>query len=217
MTQSLRAFIAVELPEEVQEAIWLVQERLHPLPPMRDLRWVDPSDTHITLKFLGETPIPQLPAIVAALDGVAERWEPFPVRLEGLGAFPNVFRPSVLWLGVAEGERPFQHLYNAVEVALKPLGIKPERKEFLPHVTLARVPKSWTQGQQRALGELIGPTELPAVPSFTVGAVALFRSDLTPDGPEYLRLGNARFGEAPPLQDDDWEDIPDEDEGWDDE
>lgn len=210
MSESVRAFVAVETPEEVGEAIWQVQDTLQRLPAMRDLRWVDPFSTHITVKFLGDTPIPELPAIVDALDSVAERWEPFPVRLGELGAFPNIHRPNVIWLGVQEGERGFQRLFNAVEVALKKLGIKPERQEYLPHLTLARVPKEWTQSQQRALGELIGPTTLPQVPPFTVEAVALMRSLLTPEGANYMRLGNARFGEAPPLQEDDWEDLPDD-------
>ncbi len=208
MAETVRVFVAVELPEEVADAIWAVQDQLQALGPMQELRWVEPEDAHITLKFLGDTEIPRLPAIVEALDSVAERWEPFPVRLGWLGAFPDVQRPNNLWLGMEEGEKPLQHLYNAVEVALKGLGIKPERKEFHPHVTLARVPQSFSGAQRGALGELIGPTELPPLPPFTVGAIALMRSVLTPDGSLYMRLGNSRFGEAVPLEDDEWEDIP---------
>jgi 2'-5' RNA ligase len=188
--------------------VWQVQDALQALPAMADLRWVEPEDAHFTLKFLGETPIPRLPAIVGALDGVAQQWEPFTVHFGGLGAFPNVHRPNNIWLGVAEGEKPFQHLYNAVDVALKKIGVKPERKDFHPHLTLARVPKAWSDAQRRAAGELIGPTPLPEVPPFTIRAVALIRSVLTPDGSEYMRLANSLFGEVPPLQDDEWEDIP---------
>ncbi|MDQ4075249.1 MAG: RNA 2',3'-cyclic phosphodiesterase [Chloroflexota bacterium] len=207
MAETVRAFIAVQLPEEVADGVWQVQDTLQQLPPMHDLRWVDPDDAHITIKFLGETPTPKLPAIEDALDSVAHSWTPFRVKLGPLGAFPNVYRPNNIWLGVEEGGEPFQHLYNAVEVALKPLGIKPERRDFHPHVTLARVPRSWTQTQQRAIGDLIGPTSLPEVPPFTVEAIALLRSVLTEEGSEYTRLANSIFGEEPPLQSDDWEDI----------
>ncbi|MBA3531042.1 MAG: RNA 2',3'-cyclic phosphodiesterase [Ardenticatenales bacterium] len=206
MSESVRTFIAIQVPEEIGEALWQVQDCLQHLPPMRDLRWTDPFDAHITVKFLGETPVSQLPAIVEALDDVAKQWEPFPIHLENLGVFPNVHRPNVLWLGVEEGGKPLQHLYNAVEVALKKLGIKPERAEFHPHLTLARVPNEWSQSQRRALGELVGPTSLPEVPAFTTDAIALIRSQLGSDGPRYMRLGNSIFGEEPPLQEDDWED-----------
>lgn len=208
MSESVRTFVALQVPDETGDDIWTIQDSLRHLPPMRDLRWSDPYESHITLKFLGDTPISRLPALVDALDGVAAQWEPFLVRLGQLGAFPNVHRPNVLWLGVEEGEKALQHLYNAVEVALKKVGVKPERGDYHPHLTLARIPRSWTQGQRRAVGELIGPTGLPASPSFTARAIALIRSDLTPQGPHYMRLGNALFGAAPPLQDDEWEDIP---------
>jgi RNA 2',3'-cyclic 3'-phosphodiesterase len=208
---TVRTFVAVQVPEEVSEGVWQVQDALQAYPAMQGLRWVEADDTHATLKFLGDTPIPQLPAIVDALDGVAERVAPFEVRFGLLGAFPNVHRPNNIWLGVEAGERPFRHLFNAVEVALKRLGIKPERGDFHAHLTLARVPRSWTAEQQRAVGALIGEVELPQVPAFTVNAVALIRSILTPgEPPRYVRLGNSILGEAPPLQADDWEDEPDE-------
>ncbi len=206
MSETVRVFVAVQPSEEVAEAIWQVQEHLHQFPPLQALRWVDPDDAHITLKFLGDVPIPTLPAIVEALDGVAASWEPFPAKLGTLGAFPNVHRPDTIWLGVEEGERALHHLYNAVEVSLKRIGFKPERKPFHPHLTLARVPKSWGSSQQAAAGELIGPTAIPDLPAFTVEAIALIRSTLTPEGSIYQRLANARFGEVDPLGDDDWED-----------
>ena len=206
MSQSVRAFVALELSEPVSMALESAQALLHMQPAAESLRWTDPYDAHLTLKFLGEIPVAQLPAIVDALDAIAERWEPFPLQLEALGAFPNVLQPNVLWVGVAEGSRQVTRLYNAVEASLKKLGFRPERGEFIPHITLARVPRDWSSAQRAAVGELVGAIELPPIPPMTVSAVALMRSVLTPDGPEYTRLGNARFNEPPPLQDDDWED-----------
>jgi 2'-5' RNA ligase len=206
MTQTLRAFVALELPEAVSVALEEAQVFLQNHPATQGLKWVDPYDSHLTLKFLGEIPIPQLPILVEGLDDIAEQWEPFNITLDALGAFPNVYRPNVLWVGVAEGQKTIIHLYNAVEVALKKVGIKPERGEFLPHVTLARVPKEWTAAQQEAVGNLVGTLDLSPIPAFTIDAVALIRSVLTPEGPEYTRLGNSVFSEPPPLQEDDWED-----------
>lgn len=206
MTPTLRAFVALELPEAVSVALEEVHAVLQTHAATQGLKWMDPYDAHLTLKFLGEVPIQQLPMIVDALDKVAERWEPFEISLEALGAFPHVHRPNVIWVGVSQGQKTLIHLYNAVEVALKKLGMKPERGEFFPHVTVARLPKEWGAGQRQAVGDLVGVLDLPPIPAFTVDAVALIRSVLTPEGPEYTRLGQSVFNEPPPLQEDDWED-----------
>jgi 2'-5' RNA ligase len=206
MTPTVRAFVALELPEAVSVVLEEIHAVLQTQPATRGLKWVDPYDAHLTLKFLGEIPIPQLPQIVDALDAVAERWDPFEITLEALGAFPNVHRPNVMWVGVSQGQKTIIHLYNAVEVALKKVGIKPERGEFFPHVTVARLPKDWSAAQRQAVGDLVGTVDIPPIPAFTTDAVAIIRSLLTPEGPEYTRLGHSVFNEPPPLQDDDWED-----------
>lgn len=207
MAETVRAFVAVELPDAVKDVLWELQEKLQSYSATRIARWVDPWEAHVTLKFLGEVPIPKLPAIVDALDGVAERREPFTMRLAHLGAFPNVYRPTVLWVGVEEGSEALVALAASVEAALRPLGFKPERREFQPHVTLARVRREATPRQQRELGELVGPTPVPEFPPTTVSHISLMRSLLSPQGSRSVRLGRSTFGEAPPLQEDEWEDI----------
>ncbi|MCZ7572335.1 MAG: RNA 2',3'-cyclic phosphodiesterase [Ardenticatenaceae bacterium] len=207
MAETVRAFVAVELPDEVKEYLWQLQEKLQSYAATRVARWADPWEAHLTLKFLGEVPIPRLPAIVASLDEVAERREPFTMRLADLGAFPNVYRPSVLWVGVEEGRQQLVALADSVEATLKPLGFKPERREFQPHITLARLRRDATPRQRRELGELVGPTPVPDFPATTVSHVSLIRSLLLPQGSRYVRLSHSAFGEAPPLQADDWEDI----------
>jgi 2'-5' RNA ligase len=209
---NVRAFVAIELPEEIKELLWQIQDQLQRHPAAQKARWVDPFSAHITLKFLGDVPIGQLPALVDALDAVAERKEPITVQLGDLGAFPNINQPQVLFIDVLAGVEALSSLYNSVEAALKRLGFKPERREYHPHITLARVPRELDTGQKRALGDLIGPTEIPTFPAFTVNAISLMRSHLTPEGAIYDRLGRSGLGEAPPLQEDDWEDIDDEED-----
>ena len=206
--QDVRAFVALELPEAVQEGLWEVQDVLQSHRVAEELRWVEPESTHLTLKFLSDIAIARLPSIVEALDSVAERWQPFEVRIGPLGAYPNVHEPHTLWLAADAERRALIHLFNAVEVALKPLGIRPERRNLHPHLTLARVPRDWPTAQKRAVGDLVGQVPLPEVPSFTADSMALIRSELTRSGPIYTRLARARFGEPPPLQKDEWEDLP---------
>lgn len=207
MAETVRTFVAVELTDEVKDVLWQLQEKLQAYKATRIVRWVDPWEAHITVKFLGDVPIPRLPAIVEALDQVAERKSPFTIRLAGLGAFPNVYRPSILWVGVESGREPLSALADSVEAALKPLGFKPDRREFKPHITLARVRREATPRQQRELGDHVGPTPVPEFPPMTVNQISLMRSLLSPHGSRYVRLGRSTLGEAPPLQNDDWEDV----------
>lgn len=212
MAETVRAFVAIELPDEVKDLLWQLQEKLQSYSAARVARWVDPWGTHITLKFLGDVAIPRLPALVEALDEIAQQHAPFTLRLAQLGAFPNVHRPSVLWVGVEEGGEQIVALTAAVEAAFQRLGFKPERHDAFPHVTLARVKKEATPQQRRALGDLVGPTTVPEFPSITIGHISLMRSFLMPGGSRYVRLGHSVLGDAPPLLDDDWEDDDWEDD-----
>lgn len=194
--ENIRAFVAVELTEDIRDVVWELQDQLQRHPSLQGLRWVDPFDFHITLKFLLDgAPVSQIPRIVETLDQVAEKFDPFSVTFGSLGTYPNVFRPSVIWLGIKEGENELKHLFHRVEGRLRELGLRAERRAYSPHLTLARVPKKWSQRQKRAAGDLIGPTPIPDFPPFTIDAVALIRSILTPQGPRYTRLSSSSFGE----------------------
>lgn len=194
MSDTIRAFVAIQISEELGEALWELQDHLQRLPPLNGLRWVDPFDAHITLKFfIDGVSAKQLPTIVNTLDNVAKQNKPFNIQLSEMGTFPNIHRPSVIWLGIEQGEKELKQLFEVVEKSLRKLGIRPERRTFHPHLTLARVPKDWRQGQRRAVGSLIGPTKLPKLPLFQVKSIALMRSILTPEGPQYIRLANSHF------------------------
>ncbi len=200
MNENIRCFVAVQLSDDLCEAIWMLHKQLQKYPPMRGLRWVDPADLHITIKFImGGVPATQLPRIVTALDKISEKSEPFRVKLNNLGTFPNIHRPSVLWVGVDEGEKELQRLFKVIEHKLGRLGVKSERRAYHPHLTLARVPKNWNQSKRRALGQLIGSIDVPDLPASEIEAMALIRSILTPEGPDYMRLSNSIFGQAPPM------------------
>ena len=202
MNENIRCFVAVQMSDDLCEAVWDIQKQLQKHSPMRGLRWVDAGDLHITLKFiLGGVPVSQLPRIVNALDEIALQLKPFTIQLKNLGTFPNIYRPSVICLGVEEGEKELQGLFKTVEAKLRRLGLKAERRTYHPHLTLARVPKKWEQGKRRAVGKLIGPTKLPPLPACEIEAVALIRSILTPEGPDYMRLSNSIFGQAPDITD----------------
>lgn len=130
----MRLFTALDLPLEVTAALGDAIERLRPL---AKLRWSAAGNLHITTKFVGELPEEKLDEARAALNGLAQRGK-FPVRVAGLGWFPNARMPRVLYAGVWGGEALTELARDTGEV-LGPIGIAHETKPYAPHLTLARV------------------------------------------------------------------------------
>ena len=132
----MRLFVAIH-PDAVTRA-WLAtsQERLRKALVRfgHELRWVDPAAIHLTLAFMGEAT--EAAPIAKALE--ACRCAPMELRLEGLGVFPDVRHPSVLWVGVTDPSEQLAPLHKEVTAALAPF-VEPERRRFEAHLTLARI------------------------------------------------------------------------------
>ena len=185
MSQQL--FVAVELTEEVIEALTLLQSALRAWPGAEQVRWVDPRGTHLTLKFLGETEERLLPEIEAALSDNCQHFEPVALHLVGVGAFPNPRRPRVLWVGL-NADQSLAMLQVQIERSLARLGFPREERAFSPHLTLGRVREGCRS--EAALGlerMLAGAPPVPAV-EFIAAEVSLMRSVLGPAGAVYTRL-----------------------------
>lgn len=161
--------------------------------PLFGVRWVQPESLHLTLKFLGDAPAEQVPELTDALLPVvaARRSEPF--SLAGVGLFPNLRRPNVLWVGVREGGEWLAELAAALDAALVPLGFPPEGRAFRAHITLGRV----RQGTRWPLGPL--EQLLMALVDRSFGSVmprsaVLFASTLTRDGAIHDPLAELPLG-----------------------
>ncbi len=113
-----RTFIAIPLPADILAQLSAIQADLSRRVPDGSVRWVRPEGIHLTLKFLGDTPVAKLPAIEEALTVVARHAPPCPFAVEGLGCFPNTRRPRVVWVGVREETGRLAALRDAIEEAL---------------------------------------------------------------------------------------------------
>lgn len=134
MSETLRTFVGVRLPASPE-----LRSVLRSLAAMNwPVAAVSPDEMHVTLKFLGDTPTDQLEVIQQQIGQAVAGQTPFAVRLEGVGAFPNVDRPSVLWVGLMNAE-PLETLAERLDAALEPLGFPRESRPFHPHLTLARI------------------------------------------------------------------------------
>lgn len=170
--------MAVDLPEEFYEKIFMIQSKF--IGP--GLRPVSPSLVHITLKFLGDVDEAQLPQITSALDKLD--CLSFDSHISGVNAFPGMKNPRVVWLG-ADGD--YSCLYSQIESLLSGIGFKKETRKFTSHATIARV--TYLSGSRRK--DLILAME--SLRNFDVGSmhvdtVKLKKSTLTPQGPIYETL-----------------------------
>jgi len=180
----LRIFLAISLPPEVLANIELLQNRLK-RSLQGDIRWVRPAGIHLTLKFFGEVTPEAVEKITAVVAGPAAATAPFVLEARGLGAFPDMNRPRVIWLGVAGETGALLSLQRNLEQALSGAGFPREERPFRAHLTLGRVkvPKG-ILGLARAV-ETGGDEGAGKIP---VGEVTLFESELTPRGAIYTRL-----------------------------
>jgi len=184
---AIRSFVALELSDEVRERLTELLKRLRQTNAA--VKWVEPENLHLTLKFLGEVQEEQIEAVVEALKIVAQVTEPFPFTVRGVGGFPDLRRPRVLWVGV-EPTPPLMRLQQIVEQAMEQLGFPPEERDFHPHITLGRVKAVAGLEKVRAiLSEYIGVT-FGSVP---VKHMTLFRSDLSREGPTYTPIALLPF------------------------
>jgi RNA 2',3'-cyclic 3'-phosphodiesterase len=177
----VRVFAALDVPEAVCAALTDLSGRLKNTCP--SARWVRLEGVHITLKFIGEVPPPQLEAICEAL-GDLPNFATIATRFAGLGFFPSARRPRVFWAGVEAGPH-LAELAAAIEMKLEPLGIPPEKRAFQPHLTLARLEPP--QGTQ-ALSVAVESLGAPEFGSATFEEFHLYQSVLKRSGAEYTRL-----------------------------
>ncbi|MBT9149501.1 MAG: RNA 2',3'-cyclic phosphodiesterase [Dehalococcoidia bacterium] len=185
--EQIRAFIAIELPDQVKRDLSDLLGRIRP-GQERAVKWLDPDSIHLTLKFLGNIPAEKTVDIARAIDKAAAESKPFTLELQGLGAFPNLMSPRVVWVGVGGDVRLVVNLQRRIDQALIHLGFPSERREFSPHLTLGRLRDKATNQERRSLGESIGAMRLENGPPFLVDEVCLMRSTLTSAGAIYHRL-----------------------------
>ena len=199
MTEEIRAFIAVEMSPDMKSALSALQDRLQPRQHPY-AKWVDPQGIHLTLKFLGNVKRSQVTDIERAIAQGSTGVSPVRLQLGGLGAFPNLGRPRVIWVALTGDVEPLAALQSGIDQALLPLGFSRESRAFTPHLTLARLRERASPEERRKLGEVVRATALSDATAMEANEVSLMRSTLTPQGATYTCLARAALtgGLSPP-------------------
>ncbi len=185
---TLRLFAALELPSPLRRQLADLIAALGEAMPRGAVRWVRADGIHLTLKFYGEVPAGQAPAIQASLRQAAAGAASLKLELDGLGTFPNSARPRVIWVGLQGDLDRLGALQRAVEKASVPLGFEPEARGFTPHLTLGRVNPGWQPADQQKLREAIARLDPSLHGAFAAETLSLMQSDLRPGGAVYTCL-----------------------------
>lgn len=188
----VRLFYGILLPAPAREAVVGLQERL--AVPQTRVKWVEPENLHLTLRFLGEMPSLVLRDLKLLGHKLAAEVPPWEMQLQGLGAFPKLKQPQALWVGVGEGSEPLSHLARRLNGLLEDEMIAGgDRKPFHPHCTVGRVKQP--QGV-RPLIEAMQHEAGFTCESFRCEHFQLMCSTLTETGPQYEVAAEFKLGRS---------------------
>jgi 2'-5' RNA ligase len=184
-----RTFIAVELTSDLRRALRDVQARLQT--GGADVNWVEEGNLHFTVKFLGNVEDERLPQVTAAVRLAVNSLSRFAITMGGVGAFPSLNHPRVVWAGLTSGDEPFKTLMERVDAAMENLDFPREERAPHPHVTLGRVRE---KGRLRRLPELLQAEPVQNLGTMTIEKLTVMASRLTPKGAQYTPLEHVKIG-----------------------
>ncbi len=191
----IRAFIAIPLPASLQEQIYSETQPLRTQLGHEIIRWVPPENIHITLKFLGDTEKEKLEKLKRLLAKEIIETPSFEISVKDLGVFPNISRPSVVWIGV-ENSGKLSTLHQSVQAVASQIGSVPEKRQFSAHLTLGRVTRKGYNKQARF--QICKTLEESVKYNFgkvLVNSIHIFQSKLTPKGAKHSTIFEARLGD----------------------
>jgi 2'-5' RNA ligase len=188
-SRDIRVFIALLIPTESRAILSETMGRLQAQVPT-GVKWVDPQGIHLTLKFFGNINSTWKEPVLEAMGDVGRQATPFNLELSSLGVFPNERQPRVLWSGVNGDMEALAGLQEEVEQAMLALGFRREKRRFNPHLTIGRVRDGVGNSARQQIGKVMSATVLGPVEPWTVDAMHLVQSTLTPQGAIYDSLGH---------------------------
>lgn len=177
----IRAFIAIDVDEKIIDSLVRVQGELASL--NCDIKFVERDNIHLTLKFLGEVSSNKINEICKLMDNI--KFPSFMLEVKGIGVFPSLNRPRVVWAGVGEGYQKVVDIFKILDSNLRKLNFKSEDEEFTPHITIGRFRSNRNIS---AFIKFVENYEDVVFGQFNVTCIRLKRSILTPRGPIYSNL-----------------------------
>lgn len=182
MTNTIRTFIAIKIlpEEELIKTLAIFKKSL----ASEKIKWVEPNNLHLTLKFVGDTSHGQVEEIKNLLENISNQFGRFSLTLNGLGFFKSKGQPRVLFAKL-EYDESLELIYNILEERLSKIGIEKDKRDFKPHLTLARIKYIKNKRLFYSVMEKLKNTYFQ---KSTVSEIHYFQSVLKPTGPVYQTL-----------------------------
>ncbi|MFC1907933.1 RNA 2',3'-cyclic phosphodiesterase [Chloroflexota bacterium] len=190
--EQVRSFIAIELPTELKLGLAQLEAQMKES-KQPWVKWVNPNSIHLTLKFLGNIAIDRISEITKAMEEVVQGIPPFYLKISGLGAFPNLIRTQVAWVGISGEIGKLSQLQQHLESNLTRLSFVPESRPFTPHLTLARLRDRVSLDERQRFGQLIASTKFEAAYTINVKTINLIKSQLTREGAIYSKINSVKL------------------------
>lgn len=189
MSDTTRAFIAIELPDEITAFIHKIQEGLRSYG--LKARWVRPKNIHLTLKFLGDINNEDIKKAGDAIISAASENVSMSLGAKGIGFFPGVKRSRVIWTGITGQTEELTDLQKTLDGKLEAIGFPKERRPFKGHLTIARIKRKIDARRLVDAMKEFGRFESK---TFIADEVILFKSELKPSGAVYTKLVSGVLG-----------------------
>ncbi len=187
--EKIRTFVAIKLTPEIISNIGRVQEELKRTDAQ--VKWVEPDNIHLTLKFLGHVTPEELEKVKITTKETLGPFAPFEMSVASLGAFPKIKYPRVIWMGIDKGREKLKRMASRLEERLARIGFAKEKREFSPHLTLGRVKSP--KGTERLIGAL-SLVKASNLGNMRVTKISIMKSELKPQGPIYTSLEEIVLG-----------------------
>jgi RNA 2',3'-cyclic 3'-phosphodiesterase len=185
--EQIRSFIAIELPENIKIFLSDLENDLKSnCPPV--LKWVNPDNIHLTLKFLGNVDIGKIDSIIKSARAVTVDINPFSLTITQLGVFPNIKNIQVVWIGLSGQLDSLLELQKRLENSLFHMGFPLEKRPFTAHLTLARVSDRASYADKERISAVLSKSNYMHVLSLNVKSISLMKSQLARTGAIYSRL-----------------------------
>ncbi len=181
---AIRSFLAFELPPGIKQEVTRISGEIKR--SGLEAGWVKPGNIHLTVVFLGDVNEKDIPDIISNIDNVTVKYESFGISLGGMGLFPDIRRPRVLWLGLDGEIERLGSLKDDLQRSLEAFGIEQEKRLFKPHLTLGRFRRPVKD--RNLLGKVID--EFSDISGFNgkLYELILFKSELKPGGSVYTKI-----------------------------
>lgn len=191
----LRAFIAIELPQQTRDAIEQQTARLRQTLGDDLIRWIPSENMHLTLKFLGEVSASHLVFLKQMIAQTADSLPQFDLQVSGLGSYPTRGNPRILWIGL-QAPATLSSLQKNIEAGTSRLGYEQEERPFSPHLTIGRVRQNANHSDLPKIRTILDKTQLGNIGIARVDSIQLYKSELNPNGSVYTKLFSAPLSKS---------------------